>query len=91
MKILLEYSDVHLLAEEHNTADVQDILKARGELQKESFRKMFELEQKAFRKGFIYTHLLRPGPCNECNSCNLEKCVKPEVRRFPPEAVGVNL
>ncbi|KKG14750.1 hypothetical protein EO98_00060 [Methanosarcina sp. 2.H.T.1A.6] len=90
-KILSEYRDALLLVEEHDTADVQDILEAWGELQKKSFRKMFELEQEAFRKGFIYAHLLRPGPCNECESCNLEKCVKPEFRRFPPEAVGVNL
>jgi len=90
-KILLEYGNVLLLVEEHNTADVQDILKVWGELQKESFHKMFELEQEAFRKGFIYAHLLRPGPCNECERCNLDKCIKPELRRFPPEAVGVNL
>jgi predicted metal-binding protein len=90
-KILSEYSNVLLLVEEHDTADVQDILKVWGELQKESFHKMFELEQEAFRKGFIYAHLLRPGPCNECERCNLGKCVKPEFRRYPPEAVGVNL
>ncbi|AAM04108.1 TPA: DUF2284 domain-containing protein [Methanosarcina acetivorans] len=90
-KILSEYSDVLLLVEEHDTADVQDVLEAWGKFQKESFRKMFELEQEAFRKGFIYAHLLRPGPCSECKKCNLEKCVKPEIRRFPPEAVGVNL
>jgi len=77
--------------EEHDTADVQDILETWGELQKESFRNMFELEQEAFRKGFIFAHLLRHGPCNECERCNLIKCLKPELRRFPPEAVGVNL
>jgi len=82
---------VLLLVEEHDTADVEDILEVWGELQKESFRKMFELEQEAFRKGFIYAHLLRPGPCTECERCNLKKCIKPELRRFPPEAVGVNL
>lgn len=90
-KILLEYSNVLLLVEEHDTAGVQDVLKVWGELQKESFRKMFELEQDAFRIGFIYAHLLRPGPCTECERCNLGKCEKPELRRFSPEAVGVNL
>ena len=90
-KILSEYSDALVLAEEHDTAGIQDILETWGKLQKESFRKMFELEQEAFRKGFIYAHLLRPGPCNECEKCSLKKCVKPERRRFPPEAVGVNL
>lgn len=90
-KILSEYSDVLLLVEEHDTEGVQDILEAWGKLQKESFHKMLELEQEAFRKGFIFAHLLRPGPCNECEKCSLKKCVKPEIRRFPPEAVGVNL
>lgn len=77
--------------EEHNTKDIGDVLEAWGKFQKESFRKMLELEQDAFRKGFIFAQLLRPGPCNECEKCNLKKCVKPELRRFPPEAVGVNL
>lgn len=90
-KILSEYSDVLLLVEEHDTEGVQDILEAWGKLQKESFHKMLELEQEAFRKGFIFAHLLRPGPCNECEKCSLKKCVTPEIRRFPPEAVGVNL
>ena len=52
---------------------------------------MFELEQEAFREGFTFAHLLRPGSCNECETCNLEKCVKPEMRRFAPEAVGINV
>lgn len=89
-KILQEYSNALLLVEEHDTTGI-DVLKAWGELRKESFRKMFELEQEAFRKGYIYAQLLRPGSCNECDVCNLEKCVKPEIRRFAPEAVGINL
>ncbi len=52
---------------------------------------MYELEQEAFREGFTFAHLLRPGSCNECDICNLEMCVKPEMRRFAPEAVGINL
>ncbi|AKB26225.1 hypothetical protein MSMTP_2756 [Methanosarcina sp. MTP4] len=90
-KVLQEYGSALLLVEEHDTSGAEDILEAWGKLQKESFHKMFELEQDAFRKGFIYAHLLRPGPCNECEKCNLEKCVKPELRRFSPEAVGINL
>ncbi len=90
-KVLQEYRSVLLLVEEHDTSGEEDILEAWGKIQKESFHKMFELEQEAFRKGFIYAHLLRPGPCNECEKCNLEKCVNPELRRFAPEAVGINL
>jgi predicted metal-binding protein len=51
---------------------------------------MLELEYLAFRQGFTYAHLLRPGACNECDTC-VEKCIKPEFYRFPPEAVGINL
>jgi len=61
-KILSEYRDALLLVEEHDTADVQDILEAWGELQKESFLKMFELEQEAFRKSFIYATCSVPVP-----------------------------
>ncbi len=90
-KILQEYRSVLLLIEEHDTSGAEDILEAWGKIQNESFHKMFELEQEAFRKGFIYAHLLRSGPCNECEKCSPKGCVKPELRRFAPEAVGVNL
>ncbi|KKG18115.1 hypothetical protein EO98_14355 [Methanosarcina sp. 2.H.T.1A.6] len=89
-KVLQEYKNALLLMEEHE-ASGEDALKAWGELRKASFRKMYELEQEAFRNGFIFAQLLRPGSCNECEVCNLEKCVKPEMRRFAPEAVGINV
>jgi predicted metal-binding protein len=90
-KIIKEYSSSLLLVDEYKTAEVSDVLEAWGGMRKDSFRKMFELEQEAFRQGFTFAHLLRPGSCNECGICNLEKCVKPEMRRFAPEAVGINL
>jgi predicted metal-binding protein len=90
-KVIAEYSSALLLVDEHDTAEVPDILEAWSEIRKDSFHKMFELEQEAFREGFTFAHLLRPGSCNECEVCNLQKCVKPEMRRFAPEAVGVNL
>jgi len=90
-KIIGEYSSALLLVAEHDTEQVPDILEAWAELRRESFHKMFELEQEAFREGFTFAHLLRPGSCNECEICNLEECIKPEMRRFAPEAVGINL
>ncbi len=90
-KVIGEYSSALLIVDECNTAEINDVLEAWGELRKDSFHKMFELEQEAFREGFTFAHLLRPGSCNECEICNLEKCVKPEMRRFAPEAVGINL
>jgi predicted metal-binding protein len=90
-KVMAEYSSAILLVEEHDTAEVSDIMEAWSKLRKDSFHKMFELEHEAFRKGFTFTHLLRPGACNECEVCNLQICVNPETRRFAPEAVGINL
>ncbi|KKH61588.1 hypothetical protein DU74_15240 [Methanosarcina mazei] len=90
-KVIREYSSALLLVEELDTSGIQDVLEAWSGLRKDSFHKMFELEQEAFREGFTFAHLLRPGSCNECETCNLEKCVKPEMRRFAPEAVGINV
>ena len=90
-KFIGEYSSALLLVDERDTSRVQDVLEAWTEIRKDSFHKMYELEQEAFREGFTFAHLLRPGSCNECDICNLEMCVKPEMRRFAPEAVGINL
>jgi predicted metal-binding protein len=90
-KVLGEYSSALLLVDERDTSRVQDVLEAWTEIRKDSFHNMYELEQEAFREGFTFAHLLRPGSCNECDICNLEMCVKPQMRRFAPEAVGINL
>jgi predicted metal-binding protein len=90
-KVIGEYSSALLLVDECDTSGIKDVLEAWPGLRKDSFHKMFELEQEAFREGFTFAHLLRPGSCNECEVCNLEKCVKPEMRRFAPEAVGINV
>ena len=89
-EILKEYDTTILLIEEHDTSAEKDIFKAWSKLRKGSFNKMLELEHDAFRQGFIYAQLLRPGACNECETCG-DECNKPEIRRFPPEAVGINL
>jgi predicted metal-binding protein len=90
-KVIKEYSSALLLVDEHDTSQISDIKEAWDEIRKDSFHKMLELEHQAFREGFTFAHLLRPGSCNECDVCNLEKCIKPEMRRFAPEAVGINL
>lgn len=89
-KILEEYSKALLLVEEHDTKTEPDLIKAWSRLRKDSFHKMLELELEAFREGFTYAHLLRPGSCNECEKCG-KSCAKPHLRRFAPEAVGINL
>ncbi len=90
-KVIKEYSSALLLVDEHDTSQVPEITKAWEEIRKDSFHKMLDFEHQAFREGFTFAHLLRPGSCNECDVCNLEKCIKPEMRRFAPEAVGINL
>ncbi len=89
-KVLKEYSKALLLIEEHDTSAQKDIFAAWSQLRRESFKKMLELEYYSFREGFIFAHLLRPGACNECEKC-ADTCTRPDVRRFPPEAVGINL
>ena len=89
-KILGEYSKALLLVEVHDTKAEPDLVKAWSRLRKNSFHKMLELEREAFRKGFTYAHLLRPGSCNECEKCG-KSCANPQLRRFAPEAVGINL
>lgn len=90
-KIIGEYNSALLLIDERDTSQVSDILEVWGEIRKDSFHKMLEIEHEAFREGFTFAHLLRPGSCNECDICNLKECIKPELRRFAPEAVGINL
>jgi predicted metal-binding protein len=89
-KILKDYNRALLLIEEYDVSNEPDVLKAWSRLRRESFHKMIQLEYLAFRQGFTYAHLLRPGACNECDVC-AEKCRKPEFRRLPPEAVGINV
>jgi predicted metal-binding protein len=90
-KVISEYSSALLLVDERDTSEISDILQFWAEFRKESFHKMLELEHEAFREGFTFAHLLRPGACNECDVCNLKSCINPESRRFAPEAVGINL
>jgi len=90
-KVMVEYSSALLLVDEHDTSEVSDILEAGSGIRKDSFHKMLEIELEAFREGFTFAHLLRPGACNECEVCNLQSCINPEMRRFAPEAVGINL
>ena len=63
-KVIAEYKSALLLLDEHDTPKVSDIHESGSELLKDSFHKMFKLEQEAFRQGFTFAHLLRPGPCN---------------------------
>ncbi len=53
---------------------------------------LLELEKFAFNKGFTFALGLRAGACTLCSKCDITKpCVHPEMLRFAPEAVGVNL
>jgi len=53
---------------------------------------LLKLEKFAFTKGFAFAFGLRAGSCNLCPRCYVTKpCVHPEMLRFSPESVGVNL
>lgn len=53
---------------------------------------LLKLEKIAFEEGFTFALLLRPGGCNICPKCDVTRpCLHPEMLRFPPEAVGINL
>ncbi|CAH2214273.1 DUF2284 domain-containing protein [Tepidibacter aestuarii] len=89
-KILSEYDKALILLEEYKTSSKENMIDEWEDARRESFRKMIEIEKFAFNSGYTFAHLLRPGSCNECQICK-EKCSKPSLRRFSPEAVGVNL
>lgn len=55
-KILGEYNSAFLLVEECDISQVPDVLEACAEIWKDSFHKMYELEQKALREGFTFAH-----------------------------------
>jgi predicted metal-binding protein len=55
---------------------------------------MLELEKAAFNAGnpFAFTTLCSPG-CRLCETCNVQegKCIHPHLKRFAPEALGINV
>jgi predicted metal-binding protein len=57
-------------------------------------RVMLELEGAAFNAGypFALTTICGPG-CRLCESCNVQegKCIHPTMKRFSPEALGINV
>lgn len=53
---------------------------------------LLKIEKMAFEKGFPFALLLRPNGCDICPECDVTKpCSHPEMLRFSPDAVGVNL
>ncbi|SHJ53202.1 DUF2284 domain-containing protein [Tepidibacter formicigenes] len=89
-KILSEYEKGIILIEKYSISKNDDISKVWDDIRKKSFKKMLEIEKIAFNEGYSFAYLLRPGSCNECERCP-QRCIKPHMRRFSPEAVGVNL
>jgi predicted metal-binding protein len=57
-------------------------------------RVMLDLEKAAFNAGypFALTTICGPG-CRLCETCNVqdEKCIHPTMKRFAPEALGINV
>jgi predicted metal-binding protein len=57
-------------------------------------RVMLDLEKAAFNAGypFALTTICGPG-CRLCETCNVQegKCIHPTMKRFAPEALGINV
>lgn len=72
--------------------ELRDFYRIWDEDKREVNRSLLKLEKFAFNKGFALALGLRPDACNLCPQCIAKKpCVHPEMLRFPPEAVGINL
>jgi predicted metal-binding protein len=72
--------------------ELEDFYRIWDEDKRKAHRCLLKLEKFAFAKGFALALGLRPGSCNLCAQCNVEKpCVHPESLRFTPAAVGINL
>lgn len=54
---------------------------------------MLSLEREAFRAGYPHAVALMPGPCLLCETCSglNGACTHPTMRRFPADALGINL
>ena len=88
--ILKEYENAIVLSEKYVVDDNVDIMNAWEDIRKKSFHKMLDLEKEALKCGYDFAFVMRPGSCNECEQCE-KTCIKPNLRRFSPEAVGINL
>lgn len=88
--ILSEYDNGIILLQEYRTSSKENMIDVWENARREAFRKMIEIEKFAFNSGYTFAHLLRPGSCNECEICE-SKCSKHSLRRFSPEAIGINL
>jgi predicted metal-binding protein len=56
-------------------------------------RIMLDLERMAFNAGYPFAVTTVCGTCGLCESCNTATgtCNHPTMRRFPPEALGINV
>lgn len=88
-KILREYEDTLVLVMDYKM-ESSDYIKEWNTAKEKAFRVMLELEREAFKKGYRMSHLLRAGSCGICEECS-NPCRNPALRRFSPEAVGVNI
>jgi predicted metal-binding protein len=72
--------------------DLENFYGVWGEDKRKANAALLKLEKFAFTKGFPFALGLRAGSCNLCPKCDVTKpCVHPEMLRFSPESVGVNL
>jgi len=73
--------------------DLQTFFSGFGEDCKTFHHAMLNLEKSAFIAGYPFAVALMPGPCVLCDTCTglSGSCAHPTKRRFPADALGVNL
>ncbi|MCR6691864.1 MAG: DUF2284 domain-containing protein [archaeon YNP-LCB-003-016] len=72
--------------------DLENFYKVWEEDRRRAHEAILKLEKYAFNKGFTFALGMIPGNCNICPKCDVTKpCIHPEMLRFSPESVGVNL
>jgi predicted metal-binding protein len=72
--------------------ELESFYKIWEEDKRKAHEALLKLEKFAFTNGFPFALGLRAGSCTLCPKCDVTKpCVHPEMLRFSPESVGINL
>ncbi len=73
--------------------ELQTFFSGFGDDCKKFHHAMLNLEKSAFIAGYPFAVALMPGPCVLCDTCTglSGSCAHPTQRRFPADALGVNL
>jgi predicted metal-binding protein len=87
-----EYAMIVVFQSSAELNDLENFYKVWNEEKRKAHEAILKLEKYAFNKGFTFALGMIPGSCKLCSKCDVTKpCIHPEMLRFSPESVGVNL